>query len=229
MLTAAFLLGFMGSLHCIGMCGPLALMACSHEGDRNLSAGLYYNIGRIITYSLLGGLFGVVGTFLFVSQSQKWMAIALGSFMILSFFLGRDIDTQLGKISFLRRYYKKVQELISFYFQKTKKTSPFIIGTLNGLLPCGLVYLALAGAISSSHWTDSMLFMLVFGVGTLPAMLGLMSGYSLLTVKMRANVKMMLPIVSFVFGCFLIYRGIYVEMPMELDFWEAMKNPVLRH
>ncbi|MDA9774207.1 hypothetical protein N9B82_04545, partial [Saprospiraceae bacterium] len=72
-------------------------------------------------------------------------------------------------------------------------------------------------------------FMLVFGVGTLPAMLGLMSGYSLLSVKMRTNVKMMLPMVSFAFGCFLIYRGIYVEMPMELDFWEAMKNPVLCH
>lgn len=229
MIWVALTLGFVGSLHCIGMCGPLALLACQREDQSMSKSNFFYNIGRISTYTLLGGIFGVLGTFLFVLQFQKWIAIAIGIIMVLSIFSSMNIDGLINKIPLIKLYHHRIQKIISSYIQKAKSYSPYVLGMLNGLVPCGLVYLAIAGSIASPHWTDSMLFMFFFGIGTLPAMMGLVAGFQILDFKKKIVIKKLLPVVTMFFGAFLVYRGIMVEMPMELNFWEAMKNPILCH
>ena len=106
---------------------------------------------------------------------------------------------------------------------------PFILGMVNGLLPCGLVYLALAGALTTGNIYSGGLFMFFFGLGTIPMLFGLVLGNQMISGSKRKTLTKVIPYVSLAFGVFLCYRGIVVDMPMELDFFEAMKNPVMCH
>lgn len=229
MIWIALSLGFFGSLHCIGMCGPLAIMACQNQESAPHKSAFLYNAGRLLTYTTLGLLFGLIGQLLFIASIQKFVAILSGLILIAAFLMSVNIDTKIGQSAPGKFINKNIQRLFSFYTSRPGGKSVFIFGLLNGLLPCGLVYLALAGALASETISGAMLFMLFFGLGTVPSMVGLLSGFGLLKGGMRRKVTRILPMVSFVFGLFLIYRGVFVDMPLELDFWQAMKNPVLCH
>jgi len=209
----AFTLGLFGSLHCVGMCGPLAI-AFSYKKEntrpQNIYAALSYNLGRTVTYSFLGLLFGALGSFLFVVDLQKMASILLGILLIISFVFTLDLDRILSQHILLKDYYIKVRKV-------------------NGLLPCGLVYLAMAGAIATGSLTGGVTFMFIFGLGTIPMLFALSNGYSLLSPTLRLRLRSILPYVTLVFGIFLIYRGFAVHMPSELNFWEALKNPIMCH
>ena len=122
-----------------------------------------------------------------------------------------------------------VGKLLLRYTNRIKSKSPFTIGLINGLLPCGLVYLALAGALISENIVQSSLFMMFFGLGTIPAMAGFLKGFHFLPFSIKRYFNKALPIVTLCFGGFMIYRGLVIEMPMELSFFEAIKNPIMCH
>lgn len=229
MILVALSIGFFGSLHCIGMCGPLAVMACHHESRSNMQTVLMYNVGRVSTYALLGITFGIIGQLLYIASLQKAAAIASGIVLILAFLLSINIDAKIGQSSVGRWINRKVQFLFSKLTGQHSLKSTFMFGLLNGLLPCGLVYLALAGALACESVVTSGMFMIAFGIGTLPAMMGAISGYKLLGIRGRNLIRRILPTVSLFVGLFLIYRGVYIDVPLELNFWEAMQQPIMCH
>ena len=173
MYLLAFTLGFIGSLHCVGMCGPIALLLPlqrQHKGFRYLQLGAYFT-GKTLSYTLIGLLFGGIGEGLFIAQYQQEFSIFAGLVMI-----------GMGIFSLFHLSIKVIQNPLLKGFtslknalgkQLTKKTlsSSFIIGFLNGFLPCGLVYTALFGALAMGNLWGSMAYMTAFGLGTIPLML----------------------------------------------------------
>lgn len=232
MLYIAFTLGLFGSLHCVGMCGPLAIAFCHNENDttyQRMLSGLSYNLGRTATYAVMGLFFGLLGSFLVVVDLQKSISIVLGVVLVLSFLLSLDIDQKINGMPLIKKMYGGIRNSISKMYSKAKEYHPFVLGLANGLLPCGLVYLAIAGALATGSVLNGMTFMAFFGFGTIPIMLGLILGFRLLTPQLRFHFKTVLPYVTLFFGLFLIYRGVMVGMPQELNFWEMLKNPILCH
>lgn len=229
MILIALSLGFFGSLHCVGMCGPLAVMGCHHESRSNMQTALMYNVGRISTYAVLGITFGLLGQLLYIASLQKAAAIISGIVLIIAFLLSINIDAKIGQSGVGLWINKKVQFLFSKLTGQHSLKSTFMFGLLNGLLPCGLVYLALAGALACESIAMSTTFMVAFGLGTLPAMMGAISGYKLLGMRGRKVIHKILPTVSLFVGLFLVYRGVYIDVPLELNFWEAMQQPIMCH
>lgn len=228
----AFTLGLFGSLHCVGMCGPLAIAFCNREGDGKgqlLVSSLGYNIGRTLTYALLGLLFGLLGSFLFIADIQKGLSIFLGGLLVFSFLMSIDIDAKINSIPAVKQVYVRLRVFISNLYSHSKAYPPFVLGMANGLLPCGLVYLALTGALATGDVIHGMTFMTLFGLGTIPMLLCLVMGANLVSPKIRHRFRKILPYVTLGFGLFLIYRGIMIDMPTEINFWEALKNPIMCH
>jgi uncharacterized protein len=170
MIWAGFLIGFLGSWHCIAMCGPIALMLPGARGKNRLLVLALYHGGKTLAYMTLGGLFGLLPAFVHSFDIQAIVTLTAGLLMLL-----------LALIPFLLGWVEKRGFLVFnrlFHFRgrlisaldKNAPESSFYIGYLNGFVPCGMVYIAALGAMSQSHFTGSILFMLFFGLGTLPVM-----------------------------------------------------------
>ena len=232
MFYVAFTLGLFGSLHCVGMCGPLAI-AFSHSPSptrrSKILAGLSYNLGRATTYALLGLFFGAIGTAFYLTDMQKSLSIILGVLLVVSFLFSIDLDHKISNTWLLKKTYTRVHSVLNTIMSKARNYHPYYLGIMNGLLPCGLVYLAIAGALATGNIFGGALFMFIFGLGTLPMLLVLSLGTDLLPQRWRMRFRRILPFVTLAFGLFLIYRGIYVDMPTNLDFWTALKNPIMCH
>ncbi|MBX7202205.1 MAG: sulfite exporter TauE/SafE family protein [Bacteroidia bacterium] len=211
LLFVAFLLGASGSLHCVGMCGPIALALPVHHlpfTSRTLLLFLYH-AGRILCYATLGFIFSFFGAGLVLAGIQQSLSIALGSLLIVSVLFARIKFTKrfaLGLGPFFKQH-------LGAAIRKKTPSALFLAGMLNGLLPCGLLYTALAGATASRTITDGVLFMVVFGLGTLPAMLsiGLLSTIS---PQMRQVIRKASPVITVLMGILLVIRGLGLGIPM---------------
>lgn len=211
----AITLGFLGSFHCIAMCGPIALSLPINSSSlfHKLSHLLLYNLGRTITYSLLGLLFGIVGqTFLFFGF-QQYVSIGLGIIILLSVFFSSSIAAKNQFTSSFYNFMNFVRSKLLKLFQKKGWLSVFNIGLLNGLLPCGLVYMAIAGAVATSNYFYGMLFMALFGLATIPVMLSLSLVGNIIHIKFRRTIKNAIPIVLSVMAVLLILRGLNLGIP----------------
>ena len=235
MIWVAISLGFFGSLHCLGMCGPLALGVSQFSKQSwwsSLFFGLQYNFGRVVTYMCLGAIFGLIGEVVFISGVQKAVSIISGSLLILLFLFSLDIEKLLSKSKWYQSSLAKLASFIQSSFINGAKKYPFLVGNLNGLLPCGLVYLALAGSLVSGDIAAGAAFMFAFGLGTFPAMLSIMlmnKSVQRHSIIKRLVTKRILPALHLLIGLFLIYRGFVVDVPMQLDFWNALNHPVMCH
>ena len=232
MIALAFGLGIAGSLHCLGMCGPLVLASNqAHRTDtmgRLLHVGVYH-FGRVMTYGLLGILLGSIGHVIAIGSFQKVFTILSGLILILIFLMSLDLEKLLFKSSSYRDAYYRVQNKISGLFSNLMKKSPLFIGIFNGLLPCGLVYLALMGSLTTGSPAVGWLFMIAFGAGTLPMMLSVHLGVTMIQFKKVGSLRRIFPILHLLMGLYLVYRGWVVDMPMEMDFYSAIKNPIMCH
>ncbi len=214
------------------MCGPLALAVQNVKqlsGLTLLSGSLSYNMGRTTGYIILGLIFGAIGIIAAFSGAQRILSIGLGIIMVLFFVFSTNPDQLINKSTFLKKIYGKVTVTLSSFLNKSKRVPSFYLGLINGFLPCGLVYLAIAGAISLGNIYGSMGFMLFFGLGTFPAMVGVVLGHQAISQKWRISLTKLYPFISLILGIYLIYRGWMSKLPLELDFFEALKNPVLCH
>jgi sulfite exporter TauE/SafE len=212
---AAITLGFLGSFHCVGMCGPIALaLPLNRESLFSKICGvLLYNVGRIFTYSLVGGLFGLIGQSIVIAGYQQGLSIALGVAILIMVLLPNAITNKLKILSFAFSYIGKVKQLLKKVFQKNSYSSLFFIGTLNGLLPCGLVYLAIAGAIATGSFLQGSFFMAIFGLGTLPAMLAISFVGSSININVRKKINSAIPVFTVVMALLLILRGLNLGIP----------------
>ena len=215
MFVLAFSLGLIGSLHCVGMCGPIALLLPlqrQRKAFRWIQLGAYF-LGKTLAYTLMGLLFGIVGEGLFIAEYQQEFSILAGLVMI-----------GMGLFSLLHISLKGLQNPLLKGFallksalgrQLTKKTlsSSLFIGFLNGFLPCGLVYTALFGALAMGNLWDSMGYMTAFGLGTIPLMLLLVVLGDFLPVGLRRQLNQWLPMVVIVVGILFVLRGLGLGIP----------------
>jgi sulfite exporter TauE/SafE len=214
------------------MCGPLAMAVLSVKGDKGLGAvfpSINYNFGRTVGYVSLGILFGILGSLVSLSGSQKAVSIAIGIVMIFFFLFTINPDQLISRVPRFKFWYNSICNKLFSLLQRSKRVPSFYLGIVNGFLPCGLVYIALAGAVSLSNIWGSMGFMLFFGLGTFPGMIGVTLAPQLFNQRWRASLKKLYPIITLVMGIYLIYRGLMSKLPLELDFFEALKNPVMCH
>lgn len=212
-IISAFVLGLMGSFHCVGMCGPIALslpLGKHSLGNKILGSSLY-NIGRTITYGIMGAFFGLVGQSFEMVGFQKWASILMGSLMVISII----IPSVFNKINSGKAlpYSGSVRKGIQKMFSKQSLWGLFIIGLLNGLLPCGLVYLAIAGAIGTANVYQGIAFMVIFGLGTLPMMLGISLLGNMVSVRLRNQINKVIPVVVVLIGIIFILRGLSLGIP----------------
>ena len=214
LILSALVLGLMGSFHCAGMCGPIALSLPLGGNNiyRKIFGGTLYNIGRTITYGIMGAFFGLIGQGFHMVGFQKWVSIVMGSLMILSIFIPsvfQNLNAGKGL-----PFAASVRKGISKMFAKQSLSGLFIIGLLNGLLPCGLVYLAIAGAIGTANTFQGVLFMVAFGLGTLPLMLAISLAGNLVTLQLRNRINKIIPYIVVVVGIIFILRGLSLGIPL---------------
>ena len=211
-IIAGFTLGLFGSLHCVGMCGPLALALPAPFAKRNkqITSSLFYNAGRVVTYSLLGLLFGLIGkSFSLIGFQQLFSIIAGSSMMVLT--LLYFVFKQSYQPRWFRDFTWKIQSFIAATLQK--QSGSFWVGMANGLLPCGMVYAAITGALVSNSITNATVFMASFGLATVPALLLLMLFGSGIPLHVRLKLRKLTPLVMMVVAALLILRGMNLGIP----------------
>jgi sulfite exporter TauE/SafE len=211
MLFAAFIMGFVGSLHCAAMCGPLvlAMPVVGRGKSAMVSSRIVYSAGRVAMYSLLGVAFGVVGKSLLLAGFQQWLSITAGVVMLAFALLGLKGAGATGWKAGLW-----VKSVFRTSLQKRTYPAIFGLGAANGLLPCGLVYLAGTASAATGSISGAVLYMAMFGLGTVPMMAGIaMFGPSLMKFLQRFRLKPLVPIAVSLVALSLILRGMALDIP----------------
>ena len=218
-------IAFLGSFgHCIGMCGGIVVAYSTIKIDPKSSkvsqsvAHLLYSFGRVLTYTVLGAIFGALGgVVLFSNNANGGLLIFAGVVMILA---GLSL---MGKIKFLTliehsfsssSIYKNAFKTV---LNSKSNLSFFLLGMLNGLLPCGFVYFFAITAASTADPFYGALVMFIFGVSTIPAMFGVGFLSSLASATSFRNMMMSLSSIAVIlYGTYTIYNGYeYISNPQK--------------
>ena len=215
MLYTAFLFGIISSFHCIGMCGPIALML---PVDRSNSTKktiqiLIYNLGRLTAYASIGLVFGLLGKGFFIAGFQQNLSLFIGLSMIALVLIPEKL---LSKYNFSKpvfRIISKIKTALGSQFKNKSYRSFFTIGLLNGFLPCGMVYVALFGAIAMQSASLGVLYMLLFGLGTIPLMSCVLYANVFLTTAIRNRIQKAVPYVVVAIACLFVLRGLGLGIP----------------
>ncbi len=215
MLLSALILGLMGSLHCVGMCGPIAFMLPVDRTNNYKKFGqiFIYHFGRLLAYGIIGLVFGLLGKGLSIFGMQQKLSIAIGIIMILIVLIPYQT---FNKYNLSKPIYKVISKVKNQLGKELKKKSPdtfLTIGFLNGFLPCGLVYMALFGSIAMGDALQGSLYMMLFGVGTLPLMTAAIYFSNLLKGGIRHKVQKAIPVFVIIIGALFILRGLGLGIP----------------
>lgn len=213
--TSGFLLGLLGSMHCIGMCGPLALSlpAPGSTAVNRFFSLFSYQLGRVVTYGTLGFVLGIAGRQLHLAGLQQAFSIIAGVLVLAGVFTYFSHIKKM-QLPFLNQFYVKIQLWIIHLLKSPKNAGTFfLLGLANGLLPCGMVYIAIAGAVSTGSLAGSAVFMMAFGAGTIPAMM--MVSYLAYLVKpdIRKSLQKLVPVTMALMGIILLLRGMNLGIP----------------
>jgi sulfite exporter TauE/SafE len=210
-LWTALMLGFAGSLHCAAMCGPLVLAMPVPPGRlrAHITGKLAYNAGRIVTYGLLGMAFGLSGQWISLAGFQRWVSILAGVAILIGMFgWPRRHATLL-----ISRPLGALKSALGSRLQRHGWTAQFTFGLLNGLLPCGLVYVACAAAAATASLAGGLHYMVLFGVGTVPMMLGLGLAGRALQFKLQFRLRKLIPVSMATMAVLLLLRGLDLGIP----------------
>lgn len=212
-----FILGFTGSYHCIGMCGPIVLAVSNFSSQKAIWSRIAYNFGRIMTYAFLGAILGFIGKKIALAGWQQGLSIGAGSIMIISaitpILFRQSSFSNFTTTPLLSRFVQPLRKAISALFAERSVGANFAVGIINGFLPCGFVYLALAGSVAQDSPTSGALFMASFGLGTAPVLLTVAFTSEFITPKVRASLRKFVPIVAVTFGLLFILRGLSLGIP----------------
>ena len=211
----AFSIGILGSFHCVGMCGPLALSlpVSNNSFASRFYGALIYNAGRVVTYAVFGLVFGLIGQTAALFGFQQWLSIAVGTVILLFIIIPKKYRMHRVSSGYSTRFFTKLRLQLGLLFTQKNHSSLFVIGLLNGLLPCGLVYMAVAGAIAAGDTGKSILFMAAFGLGTLPMMWSIAFFGNYVGVSLRQKIRRAYPFMMALMACLLIVRGMGLGIP----------------
>jgi uncharacterized protein len=216
MLWAGFLFGLLGSFHCVGMCGAIALALPGAAGAsplRYVAGRVLYNLGRVSTYATLGAGAGLLGQSLRLAGVQQSLSIASGVLILLLVAVPGRYSARLAGALGFGRPLAWVKATLGRLFQQPSLPALYATGVLNGLLPCGLVYLALAGALSAPGVAGAAAYMALFGLGTLPLMLGLSLSGRLVPLVWRGRMRQVVPYAASGLAVLFIVRGLGLGIP----------------
>lgn len=215
MLLSAVILGLLSSFHCVGMCGPIAFVLPVDRTNKYKQAyqTLLYHLGRLLAYSSIGLLFGLLGKGLYLAGFQQRLSILLGILMIALVLIPLRI---LNKYNFSKPVYRGVgliKSKLGLYLKKKSSRAIFTIGFFNGFLPCGMVYMALVGALATSEFYLGGLYMFLFGLGTIPMMTVAVYSKNIFSLNIRNKIQKAIPVFVVVIGILFILRGMGLGIP----------------
>lgn len=215
MLWSAVIFGLLGSFHCVGMCGPIAFMLPvdrSHSTKKLIQISTYH-FGRLLAYGLIGLIFGLVGKGLYIFGIQQQLSILTGVLMIVIVLI--PVQT-FNKYNFSKPIYKIISKIKSALGQALKKKTAdtfLTIGFLNGFLPCGLVYMAVIASITTQNAFQSSLYMVLFGLGTIPLMTSAIYLGKFLNSTVKQRIQKAIPVFVVIIGALFIIRGLGLGIP----------------
>ncbi|WP_430927683.1 sulfite exporter TauE/SafE family protein [Polaribacter marinivivus] len=214
MLLSALIFGLLGSFHCIGMCGPIAFMlpVDREKPIKRFLQILSYHLGRIFTYAIIGILFGILGKGFYLFGFQQQLSIIAGLTMILIV-----VFPKITKHNWLSKKMSfvilKVKSALGKELQKKKNDTFFVLGFLNGFLPCGLVYMAVLGALATPTITQASFYMILFGIGTIPLMTAFVYLGNFTKGNFRSYIQKAIPILVVCIGVLFVLRGLGLGIP----------------
>jgi len=214
-LFSALVLGLMGSFHCAGMCGPIAIALPLHGNTvlQKIFGGTLYNVGRTITYGIMGAIFGLLGQGIQMIGVQQKISVIMGVVMIISVLFPALFKNQYRMDKSMFSFVGKLKKRIGEMFSIRSFQSLFFIGMLNGLLPCGLVYMAIAGAIGTGNAAEGTLYMILFGLGTIPMLLTISLAGNIMSQAIRRKINKLITVMVIVVGLLFILRGLSLGIP----------------
>ncbi|UQD57378.1 sulfite exporter TauE/SafE family protein [Flavobacterium sp. K5-23] len=215
MLYTAFLFGLISSFHCIGMCGPIAMMLPVDRSNqaKKVTQILTYHLGRLTAYGSIGFVFGMLGKGFFMAGIQQNLSIFIGVAMIVVILVPEKIFANYNFSKPVFKLISKIKSALGSQFRNKSYKSLFIIGLLNGFLPCGMVYVALFGSIAMQSESLGVLYMILFGLGTVPMMSSVVYINSYLTIPIRNKIQKLIPYVAILIGVLFILRGLGLGIP----------------
>jgi uncharacterized protein len=216
LIGSAFSLGLLTSLHCVGMCGPLALAlpVVGKQRSSYVAGRVLYNLGRTVTYAAMGLLIGALGQAVSLGGYQRWISVSVGAVLLIGLVLIYTgwLNHLFGQFGVLH-VFARLQSAWSRGFKNRSYAGFFVLGLINGLLPCGPVYVALAAAAATGNAITAVLFMFVFGLGTLPLMLAVSLAGKMVQLPMRKKLQKLVPVSAGVVAVLLIVRGLALGIP----------------
>lgn len=230
MIYSAFALGIMGSLHCVGMCGPLvSALPFNHLSPiKSLFAKLLYHSSRVFTYALIGFLFGGLGFSVNLLTGQQTISIIMSIILLISVFFPAYIS-KYGSVGLMGRFNIKVKKQLGQLIRKNGFLFYVLSGMLNALLPCGLVWVAIASSLAIGNYRDSSLFMLFFGLGTIPALIGFQTTFKWISKKLPIPFYRLSNALILLIAVLLFMRGMNLGnyfSPSSFDF-ELAKDRII--
>ena len=207
-MIGALIIGLFGSLHCVGMCGPVML---AFMGPKQSKSGFaLYHLGRILTYVLIGFVLGLFGATAAMFQLQKVMAFVLGFGLIILYGVP-SIRHSIERFYYESSFYQVLKSFMSRNLSMRKRW--FLSGVANGFFPCGLTYVAAAGAVAFANPFQGALFMVLFGLGTLPALITLSFAGNIFSRRLKSFIPRSISIIAILSGSLLIMRGLLTAFP----------------
>ncbi|MCH7409218.1 sulfite exporter TauE/SafE family protein [Belliella sp. DSM 111904] len=213
MYLTAFILGFLGSFHCLGMCGPIALAISAKDNSPFLRNKIIYNLGRTLTYSVLGVLLGMIGFSLALAGIQQWISVLMGALILLMAFFYKSSERLITQSGLFGAVYK-LKSSLGYFLKKGGSLAFFASGILNALLPCGMVYIALIASLATQSPIEGGFYMLSFGVGTIPMLIGVMVSGKIISSRIRTKLTNALPYFAMFIGVLFIIRGLGLGIHM---------------
>jgi len=215
MLISAFILGLLGSFHCVGMCGPIAFMLPVDRNNtyKKVTQISLYHIGRLLSYSIMGLVFGLIGKGLNLFGFQQQLSIIIGVVMIIVILIPYKTFNKYNVSKPIYKVISKVKSGLGSALKKKTSDTFLTIGFLNGFLPCGLVYMAVFGAIAGGNAAEGSLYMAFFGLGTIPLMTTAIYFSNFLKGAMRQKIQKAIPVFVVLIGVLFILRGLGLGIP----------------
>jgi sulfite exporter TauE/SafE len=215
MLISAVLLGLMGSFHCVGMCGPIAFMLPVDRTNnlRKFGQISIYHLGRLLAYGIIGLVFGILGKGLYLFGIQQKLSIIIGIVMVVIAMIPYKIFNRYNFTRPIMGLISKVKNQLGLALKKRGPDTFLSIGFLNGFLPCGLVYMGLLGALGMGDALKGMLFMVLFGLGTIPLMTSAIYFSGMLKSTAKQRIQRLVPVFVVFVGILFIVRGLGLGIP----------------
>ncbi|MGB0886706.1 MAG: sulfite exporter TauE/SafE family protein [Vicingaceae bacterium] len=224
----AISLGLLSSLHCLGMCGPIAFVLPVGQRSKpgKILGIIIYNLGRVTTYSILGLLIGFFGEGLRFMGVSQIISIVLGVLLIVYVIFAKKLVKLNVTNKYAFQFNTFVKAKLGVFLKKKTNNGLYILGVLNGLIPCGVVFIALQGALLQLYIVNSALFMLVFGLGTIPMMFSITYLSNSFKPITKVKINKIMPYLTIVIALLLIVRGANLNIPYLSPSYNEQTNEI---